>query len=244
MNSCFKLLQHTNTTFPLLSNYPTHLQMSGRGKTKTVLPKIEVPPEAPAAPAAPAVVEEPKKEKAQRKPRTLKPVEEAPAPSPAPPPVVEEIQPEPPAAEKPKATRKPRATKTTEEVPTPSPVVEEPKAEEHKQFHIIQNNGLGYITNVIVAKPKRGRPKKVEGEIPTHQMEAPAKANPKIKVKREPKLDADGNVVKRAPTEYNIFLAKTMAELKNEYKDYEVKPNQKELMAEVAAKWRELKAAA
>jgi hypothetical protein len=202
--------------------------MSGRTKTtKTVLPKIEVPPEAPAAPAPPAVVEEPKKEKAPRKPRALKPVEEAPAP-PAPPPVVEIIQPEPPAAEKPKATRKPRATKTTEEVPPPPPVVEEPKADEEPE----------------VAKPKRGRPKKVEGEIPTHQMEAPAKANPKIKVKREPKLDADGNVVKRAPTEYNIFLAKTMAELKNEYKDYEVKPNQKELMAEVAAKWRELKASA
>ena len=203
--------------------------MSGRTKTtKTVLPKIEVPPETPAAP--PAVVEdEPKKEKAPRKPRTLKPVaEEAPVPA-VPAPVVEEIQPEPPAAEKPKATRKPRATKT-DAVP-PLPPVEEPKVVAPPP------------AEPEVAKPKRGRPKKVEGEIPTHQME-PAKANPKIKVKREPKLDADGNVVKRAPTEYNIFLAKTMAELKNEYKDYEVKPNQKELMAEVAAKWRELKASA
>ena len=206
--------------------------MSGRGTKKTVLPKIEVP-EAPVAPspAAPVAVVEPKKEKAPRK-RNLKPVEEeAPVPPPMPSPVVEmeEIKPEPPAAEKPKTARKPRATKTTEAVPPPPPVVEEKVVvpEEHE-----------------VAKPKRGRPKKADGEIPTHQMEEPAKANPKIKAKREPKLDADGNVVKRAPTEYNIFLAKTMAELKAEYKDYEVKPNQKELMAEVAAKWRELKAAA
>ena len=212
---------------------------------KTVLPKIvvpEVPAEVPAT-----VVEEPKKEKAPRKPRAAKAIEEAAK-------VVENTADhesdnsdhEEPEVEKPKAPRKPRAPKTP--APEKEKVVEAAPEPEPKVVEAAPE----------VAKPKtRGRPKKVvDGEIPTHQMEAPAKANPKVKVvldedgnptkrkKREPKLDAEGNVIKRAPTEYNKFLAKTMAELKEEYKDYEVKPNQKELMAEVAAKWREIKGAA
>jgi hypothetical protein len=220
--------------------------MSGRVTKKTVLPKIEVP-EAPAPAAPAAVVEEPKKEKAPRKPRAVKAVEEATK-------VVDEPDghesdhEEIAEVEKPKAPRKPRAPKTQAPEKEPVVVVAPEPEPEPKVVEAAPE----------VAKPKaRGRPKKVvDGEIPTHQMEAPAKANPKIKVvldeegnptkrkKREPKLDADGNVIKRAPTEYNKFLAKTMAELKEEYKDYEVKPNQKELMAEVAAKWREIKGAA
>ena len=113
-----------------------------------------------------------------------------------------------------------------------------------------------------VVKPAargRGRPKKqpaAEGDakpIPTHDMK-PGKANPKVKAvadddaappkrkKREPKVDAEGNIIKRAPTEYNNFMSKALLALKEEYKDYEVKPNQKELMVEAAAKWRAHKA--
>lgn len=211
--------------------------------------------------------EDAKKEKAPRKPRATKQVDE---PSVAPPPVnaiddaeefvdadikhVERIEPtEPtvPTVPKPKAPRKPRATnlKVVPEAEVPSKIEEAPSDEEK-------------IEEPKVPAPKqRGRPKKiivpandVPKQIPSHQMTPPSKANPKIKIvndeeenptkrkKREPKVDAEGNVIKRAPTEYNIFMSKTLLALKDEYKDYEVKPNQKELMAEAAGKWREHKA--
>ena len=224
---------------------------------------------APIVPVPTPPIEEAKKEKAPRKPRLTKQVDE---PSVAPPPVnaiddaeefvdaddkTTEANVEPVVEVKPKAPRKPRATnlKVTPEVEVKPEEVPAPKIEE------VPSDDTKMEEPKAPAPKQRGRPKKavepsndVRKPIPTHEMTPPAKANPKVKVvndednnpakrkKREPKVDAEGNIIKRAPTEYNIFMSKTLLALKDEYKDYEVKPNQKELMAEAAGKWRDHKA--
>ena len=262
---------------------------------------VAVPTPAPVVetivPQPPA--EEPKKEKAPRKPRAKKDADEEPV---APPPInaIDDAdEPEEPVkkAEKIKAPRKPRAKKAIEEAREMSTdeseketevtevlkclredILPEPPAkkagaekaprkprakkavEEAREIHTDESEKETEVEEVVKPAPKaRGRPRKqpaAEGDakpIPTHDMK-PGKANPKVKAsgdednapakrkKREPKLDDDGNVIKRAPTEYNKFMSKTLLALKEEYKDYEVKPNQKELMTEAAAKWRAHKA--
>ena len=59
----------------------------------------------------------------------------------------------------------------------------------------------------------------------------PSKAK---KQKREPKLDSDGNVVKRAPTEYNIFVKNNIGKVKEENPEL----SRPELMKKVAFMWK------
>ena len=59
----------------------------------------------------------------------------------------------------------------------------------------------------------------------------PSKAK---KQKREPKLDSDGNVVKRAPTEYNIFVKNNIGKVKEENPEL----SRHELMKKVAFMWK------
>ena len=59
----------------------------------------------------------------------------------------------------------------------------------------------------------------------------PSKAK---KQKREPKLDSDGNVVKRAPTEYNIFVKNNIGKVKEENPEL----SRPELMKKVAFRWK------
>ena len=229
---------------------------------------------APIVPTPPSI-EETKKEKAPRKPRATKQVDE---PSVAPPPVnaiddaeefvdaddkTTEAIVEPVVEVKPKAPRKPRATnpKVISEVKPDEKADEKPEEVPAPKIEEVPSDDKKMEEPKAPAPKQRGRPKKaveptndVMKPIPTHEMTPRAKANPKVKVvndednnpakrkKREPKVDAEGNIIKRAPTEYNIFMSKTLLALKDEYKDYEVKPNQKELMAEAAGKWRDHKA--
>ena len=62
----------------------------------------------------------------------------------------------------------------------------------------------------------------------------PSKAK---KQKREPKLDSDGNVVKRAPTEYNIFVKNNIGKVKEENPEL----SRPELMKIVAIMWKNQK---
>ena len=59
----------------------------------------------------------------------------------------------------------------------------------------------------------------------------PSKAK---KQKREPKLDSDGNVVRRAPTEYNIFVKNNIGKVKEENPEL----SRQELMKKVAFMWK------
>lgn len=61
------------------------------------------------------------------------------------------------------------------------------------------------------------------------------------KPKKAQKLDADGNVIKREPSEYNKFVQAKMEELKANNPD--LKGKGKELMAMAAAEWKKHKAA-
>ncbi len=56
------------------------------------------------------------------------------------------------------------------------------------------------------------------------------------KPKKAVKLDAEGHVVKREPSEYNIFIREAMLRLKALPENHEVKG--KELMAMAAAEWK------
>lgn len=56
------------------------------------------------------------------------------------------------------------------------------------------------------------------------------------KPKKAVKLDAEGHVVKREPSEYNIFIRDAMLRLKSMPENAEVKG--KELMAMAAAEWK------
>ena len=113
-----------------------------------------------------------------------------------------------------KAPRKPRAPKVVAPKPEPEPVVVAPEP-------------------VVVAD--------VPKILPPHQIEEPIKANPTVKKERKKrviKVDADGYAIQRPPTEYILFITKTLHELKEQYMTYVVKPTQKEIMIEAAAKWR------
>ena len=143
----------------------------------------------------------------------------------------------------PKAPRKPRAAKKLE-----PELVTELVQEATDIKPVVENNEA--------PKPKpRGRPKKVvtadAPDVNTADAEPTKskKRTPKVdddgnaikRKKRTPKLDAEGNVVKRAPTAYILFISKMLSQLKEEYSTYEVRPSQKELMTEAAAKWKEHK---
>lgn len=56
------------------------------------------------------------------------------------------------------------------------------------------------------------------------------------KPKKVVKLDAEGHVVKREPSEYNVFIREAMLRLKQEPENKDVKG--KELMAMAAAEWK------
>ena len=158
-------------------------------------------------------------------------------------PVAAPAAPAAPVAEKPKAVKAP---KTAAEKPIDKPAAEKhaepeaPKAPRKPRAPKIEPPVVVPDAPKIEPEPEapkaRGRPRKQPVGVADE-------AEPMKRKKREPKLDADGNVIKRAPTAYIIFLGQAMLALKEEYKDYEVKPSQKELMAEAAAKWREHKAA-
>lgn len=64
-----------------------------------------------------------------------------------------------------------------------------------------------------------------------------AKEQAAKKPKKEQKMDENGNVIKRKPTEYNLFVQAKMEELKKAHPD--VKGNQ--LMAMAAAEWKKEK---
>ncbi len=69
---------------------------------------------------------------------------------------------------------------------------------------------------------------------PTHNKKSKTEPSKAKKQKREPKLDSDGNVVKRAPTAYNIFVKDNIGKVKDENPEL----SRPELMKEVAIRWK------
>ena len=65
---------------------------------------------------------------------------------------------------------------------------------------------------------------------------------PREKKERKPKNTDSKEKTKRAPTAYNIFIARIMTQLKNEHENDVPKLNQKDIMKLAAVKWNEHKA--
>ena len=74
----------------------------------------------------------------------------------------------------------------------------------------------------------------INGNKPSHTKKSKTEPSKAKKQKREPKLDSDGNVVKRAPTAYNIFVKDNIGKVKDENPEL----SRPELMKEVAIRWK------
>lgn len=72
--------------------------------------------------------------------------------------------------------------------------------------------------------------------LTTKMKEEAKKAAAAGKPKKAVKLDAEGHVVKREPSEYNVFIREAMLRLKEDPENKDVKG--KELMAMAAAEWK------
>ena len=77
----------------------------------------------------------------------------------------------------------------------------------------------------------------INGTKPSYTKKSKTEPSKAKKQKREPKLDSDGNVVKRAPTEYNIFIKENLPLIKEEFPSL----TRTDLMKIAAEKWQKSK---
>ena len=74
----------------------------------------------------------------------------------------------------------------------------------------------------------------INGNKPSYTKKSKVEPSKAKKQKREPKLDSDGNVVKRPPTKYNIFVKDNIGKVKEENPEL----SRHELMKKVAFMWK------